>query len=184
MICFCIDECTPCLTRVSTGEICKTEVITLKNKTFLKQFNKKTYWYVNWSKFEDDVVIKALVLKGTLDIQGMIAMKDEPTAKAVHVLWGCTAPQNNIWRFGQKEYSGVGGHLFAIAGQYSVDCGYRGFIFGEGMDAKVTEYYIKEFNAEPFEFGYPPHPYRIIISENAMKPIMKEYDYEDSGKEI
>ena len=55
MITFTIDTLTPCLKETSTGEIYETEVIRLKRKSFLAKFNKRTGWYVNWSKFEDGV---------------------------------------------------------------------------------------------------------------------------------
>ena len=48
MICFRIDELTPCLKNVETGEIYETEVIELRRKSFLSKFNKRTGWYVNW----------------------------------------------------------------------------------------------------------------------------------------
>ena len=51
MITFKIDEFTPCLKEVKTGEIYDTEVVRIKRKSFLSKFNKKTGWYVNWSKF-------------------------------------------------------------------------------------------------------------------------------------
>lgn len=43
---------------------------------------------MNWSRFEKDVEIYALVLKGTVDIQGMIAVEYDDVAKAVHIIWG------------------------------------------------------------------------------------------------
>ena len=110
-----IDEYTPCLKNTATGEIVETEVIRLRRKSFLAKYNKRTGWYVNWSKFEANVEIYALVLKGTVDIQGLIALEDIAQSKAVHILWAVAAPQNNIYKYGKKLYSGVGGHLFAIA---------------------------------------------------------------------
>ena len=68
MITFTIDTLTPCLKETSTGEIYETEVIRLKRKSFLAKFNKRTGWYVNWSKFEDDVEVYAFVLKGTVEV--------------------------------------------------------------------------------------------------------------------
>ena len=50
MITFCIDELTPCLKDVVTGDILDTEVVALKRKSFLSKFNKKTGWYVNWGE--------------------------------------------------------------------------------------------------------------------------------------
>ncbi len=184
MICFTIDEITPCLKNMSTGDIVETEVITLKRKSFLSKFNKRTNWYINWADFDDDTVIKALVLRGTVDVQGLIAIKDEPSNKAVHILWACTSPNNNIWKFGKKDFSGVGGHLFAIAGRYSVEKGYSGYVYGEAMDKDIMDYYIRNFGAEQFPFGEPPHPYRIIVPESSMQDIMEVYDYDETGEEI
>ncbi len=179
MICFTLDILSPCLINVKTGATAETEVITLKNKSVLSGYNKKTGWYINWANFDRDTLIKAIVLKGSSVIQGLIAMKADPVAKAVHILWACASPNNNVWKYGKKEYSGVGGHLFAIAGKYSVSLGYDGFVFGEAMDSEIMNYYIREFGAEPFPFGYPSHPYRIIVPEASMKMIMEEYTYEE-----
>ncbi len=184
MICFCIDELTPCLKRVDTGDIVETEVITLTRKSFLAKFNKRTGWFINWSQFDRDVIVKALVLKGTVDIQGLIAIKDDPDAQAVHILWACTSPNNNIWLNGEKEYTGVGGHLFAIAGRLSVELGYGGFVYGEAMDAEIEQHYIAHYGAQHFNYGDPPHEYRIIISEDSMARIMEEYTYDESGEQI
>lgn len=109
MITFRIDEFTPCLKEVATGEIYDTEVVRIKRKSFLSKFNKKTGWYVNWSKFSEGTEVYALVLKGTVDIQGMVAIQYDNEAQAVYVLWGCTAPDNNIWEYGKKRFDGVGG---------------------------------------------------------------------------
>lgn len=184
MICFIIDELSPCLKNTITGDIVETEVITLRRKSFLSKFNKRTNWYTDWATFDEDTVIKAVVIKGTVDIQGLVAMKDDPDSKAVHILWAVTSPNNNVWEFGTKEYSGVGGHLFAIAGKYSVDLGYGGFVYGEAMDQEIMNYYIQHFGAKKFPFGVPKHPYRIIVPEYSMSSIMEEYDYEDSGEQI
>lgn len=177
MICFTVDELTPCLKSVKTGDIVETECITLKRKSFLSKFNKRTGWYVNWDGFDEDVIVRALVIKGTVDIQGLIALKDEPERKAVHILWACTSPSNNVLVYGKKEYIGVGGHLFAIAGKYSVDLGYGGFVYGEALNVDVMNYYISAFGAKEFPYGEPYHQYRIAIYEQVMQRIIKEYDY-------
>ena len=71
MITFKIDELLPCLKKVETGEIFDTEVVRIKRKSFLSKFNRKTGWYINWSKFDDGIEVYALVLKGTMEIQGL-----------------------------------------------------------------------------------------------------------------
>ena len=40
------------------------------------------------------------------------------------------APHNNKHEFGSQKYVGVGGHLFAIAADKSIEWGYEGAIHG------------------------------------------------------
>ncbi len=182
MITFKIDEFTPCLKEVETGEIFDTEVVRIKRKSFLDKFNQKTGWYVNWSKFPEGTEIYALVLKGTMDIQGLVAVQYDNEAQAVYVLWGCTSPDNNIWEYGKKKYEGVGGHLFAIASDISVKAGYDGFVYAEAMDEELFNYYINEFGALPL----PPfnNPYRFMISDSMTAKIREVYTYEWTDEEI
>lgn len=42
MITFKVDEVTPCLKEVSTGDIYETEVVRIKRKSILKKYNKNT----------------------------------------------------------------------------------------------------------------------------------------------
>jgi len=183
VITFPIDEYTPCLKNTITGEIVETEVIRLRRKSFLAKYNKRTGWYVNWSKFGETVEVYALVLKGTVDIQGLIALEDVSQSKAVHILWAVTAPQNNVYKYGKKLYSGVGGHLFAIAGNRSAKLGYGGLVYGEAIDQKIMDHYIQNYGAEFFPYGIPHHPYRIVIDTKAMDKIREEYTYEYYGTE-
>ena len=46
------------------------------------------------------------------------------------VTWMCAAPQNNKMFCKNPKYIGVGGHLFAIASQWSLEAGYEGVISG------------------------------------------------------
>lgn len=181
MIPFTIDEITACLKDVATGDTVETEVVRIKRESFLAKFNERTGWYVDWSKFPKEVEIYALVLKGTMEIQGLIAIESQPDAKAVHIHWACTAPHNNVWENGKKKYSGVGGHLFSIAGNKSTE---DGFVFAEAMNKEILEHYQNYFGAELFPFGEPPHPYRFIINEENMRKIIEEYTYEDTNEEI
>ena len=43
MISVIIDEFTPCLKDVKTGELVQTEVIRIKRKSFLKKYNQKKW---------------------------------------------------------------------------------------------------------------------------------------------
>ena len=59
-------------------------------------FNEKTGWYVNWKKLaEKGEKIYALVIKGTTDVQGLIATHNDESNIAVYITWAVAAPQNN-----------------------------------------------------------------------------------------
>lgn len=182
MITFKVDEIVPCLKEVESGEIYDTEVVRLKRKSFLSKFNRKTGWYVNWSKFPEETEVYALVLKGTMDIQGMIAIQYDYDSQAVYVVWGCTAPHNNIWEYEKQRFQGVGGHLFAIASELSVKKGFDGFVVAEAMDQELFDYYISNFGAAPL----PPNnnPYRFMLSDKVTKKIREVYEYEWTDEEI
>lgn len=182
MITFTIDTLTPCLKKISTGEIFETEVIRLRRKSFLAKFNKFTGWYVNWSKFEDDVEIYALVLKGTVDVQGLVAIKYDESARAVHIEWACTAPWNNKIKGGVQKYQGVGGHLFAIAAELSFEHGYEGYVFGDASNADVFQYYIENFQAMPI--NTTSGLYRFMIDGENTQKLMEVYSYEWTEEEL
>ncbi|MGN0375082.1 MAG: hypothetical protein ACI4EN_06230 [Butyrivibrio sp.] len=68
-----IDELTPCLIDNETGEIVETEVLRIKRKSFISKYNEKTGWYVNWADLLKENEIYAVVIKGTVSIQGLVA---------------------------------------------------------------------------------------------------------------
>jgi len=176
MINFKIDQITPCLKSTQTGEFFETEVIRIRRKSFLQKMNKRTGWHINWSEFTDGVEVYALVLKGTVDIQGLIAIEYDEEFRAVHMVWACAAPHNNVWEHGRKEYEGVGGHLFAIASELSVQKGYDGVVYGEASDRWIYQHYIEVFGAK--QLPALNNPYRFVVNSEAAKEIREVYDYE------
>lgn len=80
-----IDDFTPCLKDTLTGEVVTTEVIRIRRKSFLSKFNRKSGWYVNWGKIVEDYEVYALVLEGTVDIQGLVALKRNDELKAMYI---------------------------------------------------------------------------------------------------
>lgn len=127
-----IDRFTPCLIERSTGKIVQTSFskATAKELTGLQ----KKGWAFNWKSPDlKQAAVYKLTLKDSSEIQGLIALTDFPNDQAVYVNIAESAPHN---RGIQKQYEGVGGHLFAIAAQVSIDHGFGGFVF---MDAKNTE---------------------------------------------
>ena len=63
-----IDEFTHCLKDAKTGELVQTEVIRIRRKTFLRKYNKKNGWYINWEELLDENEIYAIVVEGSVDL--------------------------------------------------------------------------------------------------------------------
>lgn len=175
MIDFMIDDIVPCLKETATGDLYDTEVIRIRRASVLSKYNQRTGWYVNWSKFPSGTEIYALVLQGTNDVQGMVAAIDDANGKAIHVLWACTSPQNNVWRYGRQRFSGVGGHLLAIASELSVRHGYDGYIYAEAMDREIYEYYQENFHA--VALPAVDHPYRFALDSESTRMLREVYSY-------
>ena len=176
-----IDELTPCLKDAKTGEILETEVIQIKRKSFLSKYNIKTNWYINWDELADTNEIYALVIKGTVDIQGLVAIEKDDDCKAIYITWMCSSPENNPLLNKEVRYLGVRGHLFAIAINKSIEYNYQGYIYGFAADKKLLDHYIKTFNAEYIGMLHKFH--FAIDEENALK-IKENYNYEWTNEEI
>lgn len=175
MICVEIDELTPCLTDNESGEVVETEVIRIKRKSFLSKYNKETGWYVNWADLLEENEIYALVVKGTVSIQGLVAVRPDDNMKSSFITWMVAAPCNNPEKCGVKRYNGVGGHLFAIAAQRSDEYGFGCAISGFAANKELMVHYAKAFGAEAICML---HPYQIFIPEESGKNIQEVYNYE------
>lgn len=175
MITLIIDEITPCLKDTRTGELADTEVICLKRKSFLKKYNEANGWFVDWSKLVDVSEIYALVLKGTVDIQGLVAISPDEDKQAVYINWMCASPDNCPQITENVKYKGIGGHLFSIAIDKSINYGFGGAVYGRAMNQTILKHYLDTFNAVhlPVE-----HPYQFFIEDNEATKILEEYSYE------
>lgn len=181
MICVDIDELTPCLKDVSTGEIIETEVVRVKRKSFLQKFNRKNGWYTSWSKEVEQNEVYALVIKGTVDIQGLVSVRNDKEMQTTYISWMVTAPQNNLQIVSQKKYDGVGGHLFAIAALKSEEYGYYGEMTGFAASEELERHYIDKYGAIPIGML---HPYQIVIPAESAKIIQEVYEYEWTDDEL
>lgn len=171
-----IDEFTPCLRDTKTGEIIKTEVAQITDKSLLNDYSEKTGWNVDWAKTPKDVDVYALHIQGQDEIQGLIGIRNDRNMQAAYVHWASTAPRNNKkLRNGEQDYAGVGGHLFAIAAEKSVDMGYDGFMYGFASNAKVEAHYIEKFGAD--HLGQL-HPFQFVIDERSARKLLERYNYE------
>lgn len=171
---------------VQKGEYVPTEVVPIKSKKYLKQFNRRTGWYVNWSKFDKDISIFAVVDKNFPDdVQGLIATSDDTDARLLHIAWSCVAPHNDVWAHKEitewtPRYKGVGGHLLAIAANESCKMGYDGACHAEAMDAELLKNHIQHYDITPTPL--PMFPFHFGISSQSAKQIIKKYDYETNNR--
>lgn len=171
-----IDDIVPCLKRSNTGELVPTEVICIEKKADLKKFNTRTGWNINWSLLPKEVEVYGLRVKGDTAIQGLVGIRNAKEANAVYIHWASTAPNNNKEKSnGQKDYIGVGGHLFAIASEKSLEYGYEGYIYGYASSERILKHYIDIFKAVHMPIQ---NPYQFIINEEASREIREVYDYE------
>ena len=169
-----IDEIVPCLKDTQTGEIKETVVFKIESRSYLKKFRKSNGWHINWNEVPRNVEVYALALKDNT-IQGLVGIKNDINSYAVYLHWACTAPHNNKYEYGSQKYVGVGGHLFAIAVDKSVEWGYEGAVHGFAANEKLLKHYIDVFHAEYLGML---HQYQFFIDEQQAKELLEVYHYE------
>jgi len=174
-----IDELTLCLKEAETGTLVETEAIPIRDTQLLKGYNRKNGWYVNWPSLLKENEVYALVIKDTSDIQGLVALRNDVTNDSVYVAWMCTSPTNNKLLTSKIKYEGVGGHLFAIAIQKSIDYGNGGYIYGFASNQKLLNHYMEKLGARHIGML---HPYHFSIDESRAKQIKEVYNFEWSDK--
>ena len=94
---------------------------------------------------------------------------------AAYLHWACTAPHNNKLEIGSQKYVGVGGHLFAIAADKSIEWGYEGAVHGFALSEELLNHYIDVFKAEYLGML---HQYQFFIDEEQAKNLLEVYHYE------
>jgi len=109
------------------------------------------------------------------EIQGLVGVKNDKNSIAAYIHWACTAPHNNKLLNGTQKYIGVGGHLFAIAADKSIQWGYEGAIHGFALNKKLLKHYIKVLGAI---FLGALHEYQFFVNEKAAKQLLETYTYE------
>lgn len=175
-----IDDIVPCLRDTETNELKDTVVFRIESRSYLKKFNSKNGWHIDWSRVPRDVEVYALAIHDTNEIQGLVGIKNDKLAQAAYIHWACTAPHNNKYEFGTQKYSGVGGHLFAIAVDKSLQWGYEGVVHGFAANMKLVEHYKSKFGA--FHLGRL-HQYQVVIFQEEAKKLLEVYTYEWNGKD-
>ncbi|BCN30291.1 hypothetical protein [Anaeromicropila herbilytica] len=163
-----MDAFTPCLLDRETNEfvdttysiIDKSEIPCLTKKGFLMEWNS---WFIKRKE------IYQLNLKDDDNIQGLIALEKRSAEMAVHINLMESAPHN---QGKNKKYLGVGGHLFAIAIEQSIQLGFDGFIYFEAKNMELIKHYHESFGAELIGIG---HPYRMVLDEVKSKILLEKY---------
>ena len=80
-----LDEIVPCLKDNETGEIKETVVFRIESRSFLKKFNEKNGWGIDWIEVPNDVEVFALALKENNEIQGLVGVKNDVDVEAVYL---------------------------------------------------------------------------------------------------
>ena len=163
-----IDKFSPCLIERKTGKIINTSY-GIVTPTELKTL-RKSGWLFNWQGDDlKEAKIYKLTVENTKEIQGLVAITDYPKDSAFYVNLAESAPHN---RGVNKEYEGVGGHLFAIAASESMKRGYDGYLFLDAKNMELVQHYAETLGAQLLGM---PHPYRMVVDEIAAKKLLKTY---------
>ena len=164
-----IDRFTPCLENAKTGEIIATSYSLVDHN----ELSALKGWKFKWnSPSLDNTEIYKLTISGDNEIQGLVALTKYEQDRAVYVNIAESSPNNMGMN---KMYNGVGGHLFAIAAQRSIDLGFGGFVFMDAKNIDLVEHYAKTLGATLLG---RPHPYRMFIDEDAAEELLKIYTFE------
>lgn len=165
-----IDQFTPCLLDAKTGKLVDTAFTPAAGA----ELRKVKGWGFDWTdKALDQDEIYKLTLAGSDEIQGLVALRKMDRDRAFYVHIAESAPHN----LGpEKRFSGVGGHLFAIAAHKSMEAGYGGYFFMDAKNLELVKHYQKTLGA--MWLGIP-HEYRMIVDEEAAARLLEIYTFEE-----
>lgn len=156
-----IDQLTDCLVERQTGKIVETNYQKRDTKIERKEYQG---WKFDWSISQNNgYSIYELFVNGDATVQGRIGLKIEGGVANVDIVE--TAPHN----YGHTgKYEGVGGHLFAIACQVSMENGCEGVV---AFDSKtnLVEYYKREL------YAIEIYPRRMVLFEKAAQRLLEKY---------
>ena len=165
-----IDKLTPCLIEASTGKILPT-VFSLATTEDVSNLPAKG-WNFDWSDAALATTnIYKLLVNGDDTVQGLISA--EIGKGTVFVQLTESAPHN----LGEnKQYIGVGGHLFAIAMRLSEALGFGGYIYFDAKNMELVEHYQKTLGANRVVSRI--HEYRMEVLEENASAVMEQYTLE------
>lgn len=169
-----IDKFVPCLEDTKTGEILPTEVAEISRKE-LSKYKEKDGWGVNWNKRPKNEKVFGLFIKGENEPQGLISLENNKGGTFVSFL--SANPKSNPTVVGKqnKQYTGIGGHLFAIAVDESFKSGNLGTVYGYAANEKLLNHYVNRLGAMPLRIL---HPYHFIIDTEPALNILNKYTFD------
>jgi hypothetical protein len=156
-----IDKLTDCLIERESDTVMETEY---RKRLFPITKEEFKGWIFDWSKTEKQgYSIYELFLKGDEEVQGRISLRIDGGVADVDIVE--TAPHN----YGHTgKYIGVGGHMFAIACQCSLEAGCDGVVAFTSK-SNLVEHYKHELNAVEIM------PRRMVIFEDAAQLLLDKY---------
>lgn len=170
-----IDEIVACLKSTETGELHETVVFRIESRSFLRKFQKNNGWNIDWNRIPADVEVYALALKGNHEIQGLVGIRKDQDPHAAYIHWACVAPHNNKREYGKQNYVGVGGHLFAVAVDKSIQWGFEGVVHGFAANRTLLEHYMNTFHAQ---YLGAVHQYQFMLYGHYARQLLEVYHYE------
>ena len=176
-----IDKYVPCLIRNSDKAVVRTFVSEASDAD-LRGYNSRTGWCVNWQK---DMRIDKLtgrpirryklLVEDNDEIQGLLGLVEpEEPGEPLSVSWAVANPnsQSRVVGVGNKEYIGIGGHLFAVACEKSKELGLDGEWVGFARNSDLDRYYVEKVGLDDLGGG------RVAMSREKAEEIMSIYNYE------
>ena len=165
-----IDKLTPCLVEIATGKILQTTFSHATEEDIASIAGKG--WLFDWTDEElDNCIIYKLQIKDDNVIQGLVAV--EPMRGAVYIRLMESAPHNKP---PNKQYDGVGGHLFAIGIKLSYHLTFGGYVCFEAKNPELAKHYTDNFGARLLRTRL--HEYRMEIDEVDAIKVIEAYTLE------
>lgn len=156
-----IDKLTDCLVERKSGKVVDTKYT---NRITKIKKEELAGWTFDWRTTQNNgYMVYELFVENDNVVQGRISLKIDGGVADVDIVE--SAPHN----YGHNgKYVGVGGHLFAIACQCSMEAGCDGVVvFTSKTD--LVDYYKKELRAVEVM------PRRLVIFEDAAKILLDKY---------
>lgn len=176
-----LDKLTDCVENTETGEKFETVFARAHTGGELQECSEVLGWFIEWELLLDKYEIYKLLVKETHELLGLVAILniEDKAIDAVYVAWMVANPYlRKVTDVDGKviqepKYLGIGGNLFAIAAQKSVQYGHQGYMYGFAANKKLEEHYIMTFGGKHLGIL---HPYHFEIREKeALNDVLRRY---------